>query len=672
MDRYERFVLRAYALRALTGGGSDRPKRPSQELATWICAHCQLIGVPTPNVDPESFEDFGRISKSAWSAFAPVIQHLRRPLKTPPPSALERRLAWLSQTLALPRIEADVLGAAVRVALFRPVDKLADSLGGLGGRGEVNATGLAVLSGHGGRGARRALLSKGSLRLLGLLEDRMGGDFAPSRTVMKIARMGLADPDRLRGALIGKACRAELAWEDFAHLGEAADLAARLLAGALKTRAVGVNLLLHGEPGTGKTAFVRTLAQRLGVHPIFVGEQDDDAAEPSRDDRIAAFAIARALAGRAGGALLVVDEADDVFTGVDEDDAASRTGSKVFMNRLVERTEAPTLWITNNPDRLGASVMRRMAFALRFPAPDRRIRRRIVGRIATRQKLKLSAGALDALAEIPVAPAIIDGAIRAARLAGGGEADAALAARSVRRVIAGPTPPTPPTASLAFDPALSAADQDLSALADRVCATGERALSFCFHGLPGTGKSAFARHLAERLGLDVVEKRASDLLSMWVGECEKNIARAFEEAADRRAMLILDEADSLLRDRAGAQRSWEVTQVNEMLTWMERHPWPFVCTTNLMASLDPATLRRFLFKVAFLSMTPEQAREAFRRAFAAEPPPEIARLEPLAPADFAVVARKAAVLGVSAPAALAAMIAEEVAAKPGLHKRIGF
>jgi hypothetical protein len=53
---------------------------------------------------------------------------------------------------------------------------------------------------------------------------------------------------------------------------------------------------------------------------------------------------------------------------------------------------------------------------------------------------------------------------------------------------------------------------------------------------------------------------------MWLGESEKTIAGAFEEAADLRAFLIIDEADSLLRDRLAAQHSWEITQVNEMLT----------------------------------------------------------------------------------------------------------
>lgn len=88
-----------------------------------------------------------------------------------------------------------------------------------------------------------------------------------------------------------------------------------------------------------------------------------------------------------------------------------------------------------------------------------------------------------------------------------------------------------------------------------------------------------------------------------------------------------------------------------MLTWMERHPYPFVCTTNLMDSLDPATLRRFLFKVEFLPMTTAQAREAFRRAFLEEAPAALDRLDPLTPGDFTTVARKTKILGVREPGA---------------------
>jgi transitional endoplasmic reticulum ATPase len=95
-------------------------------------------------------------------------------------------------------------------------------------------------------------------------------------------------------------------------------------------------------------------------------------------------------------------------------------------------------------------------------------------------------------------------------------------------------------------------------------------------------------------------------LDKYVGESEKNIADMFAVARQQNAVLVLDEADSFLADRRNAQRSWEVTQVNELLTQMEAFDGIFICTTNLMEKLDPASIRRFAFKVRFDPMTPDQ------------------------------------------------------------------
>lgn len=170
---------------------------------------------------------------------------------------------------------------------------------------------------------------------------------------------------------------------------------------------------------------------------------------------------------------------------------------------------------------------------------------------------------------------------------------------------------------------------------------GETAgINILLYGVSGTGKSAFATYLARRLGLPVVKKRCSDLLSPYVGEAEINIARAFNEARDKEALLIFDEADSFLQDRTGAAHSWEISLVNEMLTQMETHDFPFVCTTNLIDRIDKAALRRFTFKVRYDCLTDEQRSLCFEHFFKIKGA-DLNHLPSLTPGDFAVVKEKA-------------------------------
>jgi transitional endoplasmic reticulum ATPase len=131
--------------------------------------------------------------------------------------------------------------------------------------------------------------------------------------------------------------------------------------------------------------------------------------------------------------------------------------------------------------------------------------------------------------------------------------------------------------------------------------------------------------------------------------------------------------DSLLRDRLAAQHSWEITQVNEMLTQMERHSYPYACTTNAPELLDAAAARQFLFKVRFLPMTADQIAKAFRRSFGADPPGFVLKLGGLTPADFATVARKASALRERDSKTFAQWLEYEAQAKPDAgRRRIGF
>ena len=207
--------------------------------------------------------------------------------------------------------------------------------------------------------------------------------------------------------------------------------------------------------------------------------------------------------------------------------------------------------------------------------------------------------------------------------------------------------------------------------------------TMCFYGMPGSGKTALGEHIARSIDKPLMIRRASDLMSKYVGETEQQMAKMFAQAQRESAVLLLDEADSFLQNRQMAVRSYEVTEVNEMLQGMERFDGIFICTTNLFDRLDEAALRRFSFKIRFLPLLPEQRLRMFvsevlegdDSRLTGEHRSALARLELLAPGDFAAVKRQYQLLGdVPAPEEFIEQLAREHAVKPDVrHARpMGF
>ena len=103
---------------------------------------------------------------------------------------------------------------------------------------------------------------------------------------------------------------------------------------------------------------------------------------------------------------------------------------------------------------------------------------------------------------------------------------------------------------------------------DRKSQGKEKGIRILFYGLSGSGKTNLAHFIAESLDKGIITKNVSDILGMFVGESEKNIAKAFEEAKEQKKILLFDEVDSFFRERSYASQGWEITQVNEFLTQM--------------------------------------------------------------------------------------------------------
>ena len=167
-----------------------------------------------------------------------------------------------------------------------------------------------------------------------------------------------------------------------------------------------------------------------------------------------------------------------------------------------------------------------------------------------------------------------------------------------------------------------------------------------------------------------------------MGESEKNIAHAFEEAANEDAVLLIDEVDSFLQKRSSAQRSWEVTRVNEMLTQMERFDGIFIATTNLLEGMDEACLRRFDLKVKFDYLDADKAVRIFQNycesmfeeySIDSSVLKAVGSLKSLAPGDFASVLRQSRFAPIKTPQAFYEALAGECRVKCVQQTRkIGF
>ena len=143
-----------------------------------------------------------------------------------------------------------------------------------------------------------------------------------------------------------------------------------------------------------------------------------------------------------------------------------------------------------------------------------------------------------------------------------------------------------------------------------------RGVAGLYSGEPGTGKTMAASVVASELGLELVRIDLSAVVSKYVGETEKNLAKIFDEAQDAHAMLLFDEADSLFGKRTElktAQDRFANLEVNYILQRMETFDGVSVLTTNAESSIDPALQRRLNFRIRFPEPEVDERAQLWRQ-----------------------------------------------------------
>ena len=432
--------------------------------------------------------------------------------------------------------------------------------------------------------------------------------------------------------------------DDFVHIASMKDMMLTYLQQALKHHQKGVNLLIYGEPGTGKTEFAGLLAQALGISAYNITYMDSDGDVVKAEQRLNYSRLAQTLLN-GKQALLIFDEIEDVFNGSLMERSVAQK-NKAWTNQLLENNNVPMIWLSNSVFGIDPAFLRRFDFILEMPDLPLRNKSALITQLA---EGKLSPAYVQHFAKVrSLTPAILSRTIRVAKELNTSNFAETLLMMFNQTLKSQNKPKIEPLV-------LGKANYNLDYVAcnDNIHRISEglkrsKKGRICCYGPPGTGKTAWAAWLAEELDMPLLLRQGSDLLNCYVGETEKNIAQAFEQAKADNALLVLDEVDTFLFSREGANRSWERSQVNEMLTQIERFEGLMVVSTNLIEVLDPAALRRFDLKLKFdyltlpqrLDFAKQQAEILGLPLLSEEDLGQIESLNLLTPGDFAAVARR--------------------------------
>ncbi|EIJ74375.1 AAA family ATPase [Haemophilus haemolyticus] len=561
---------------------------------------------------------------------------------------IQQNIDTLTQLLSLNTTEQTLFRLSVQLRLDEPLKKLSEALpkSNLIGVSEL----LSNLFGLPKSDIISALKDKGKLLGYSLLERNYNPDrFHDYLDWGKMLDFDEFISEPLNEQVLLKVCtkpaiEPSLSLEDFAYLNEMKTMMLDYLQSSFATHRKGANILIYGAPGTGKTELATLLGKVLSVSVNNITYMDEDGDVISAEDRLNKCRFAqKVLEGQSS--LLIFDEIEDVFrAGFFERSVAQK--NKAWMNQLLENNNVPMIWLSNSVSGIDPAFLRRFDLILEMPDLPLKNKSALITQLT---EGKLSPAYVQHFAKVrSLTPAILSRTIQVAKELNTSNFAETLLMMFNQTLKSQNKPKIEPLV-------LGKADYNLDYVAcnDNIHRISEglkqsKKGRICCYGPPGTGKTAWAAWLAEQLDMQLLLRQGSDLLNPYVGGTERNIAQAFEQAKADNALLVLDEVDTFLFSREGTNRSWERSQVNEMLTQIERFEGLMVVSTNLIEVLDPAALRRFDLKLKFdyltlkqrLDFAKQQAEILGLPLLSKEDLSQIESLNLLTPGDFVAVARR--------------------------------
>lgn len=388
------------------------------------------------------------------------------------------------------------------------------------------------------------------------------------------------------------------------------------------------NILIYGPSGVGKTEFVKSILYKINTDFIKYSPIGDEIQSSKITDLFTkSFKLVQNNAV-INNKVVVIDECDSLINTMKFNIAT--TLEKGQLNNILDQNISKNIWITNSVDALDASNFRRFDFVLKFNELSDTQKNKIWKNLLKQHNVIYNITNKEINNFIKkynkLTPSYIDKIIKNAILNNTSKNKTNFIynlnkeAINIYNNIFGvensnnknyPVKQyTLDTININYNP-----KDIIKSIKMFNNNQPTMAMSLLFTGMPGTGKTEFAKYISTQLNKELLIKRYSDISSCYVGETEKHIAEAFKEASDNNKILLIDECDSIFQSRENATRSWEVSQTNEFLTQLENYKGIIICTTNYAKNLDNASLRRFRYKINFEPLKYEDRITVYKKYF---------------------------------------------------------
>jgi transitional endoplasmic reticulum ATPase len=460
---------------------------------------------------------------------------------------------------------------------------------------------------------------------------------------------------RLVEEIIGLPIKSDLTIADnFPHMEKQVEKIIKALKYAAKHKIKGVNVLLHGPIGSGKTELARAMLVEAGLKGYAVGEDEDSniqyggmGTKIDSSKRLFRLKQAQRFLADTDDSGCVIDEIEDLLIKGEDSSKSADSSSKILLNRALEDNNVPTIWIGNDLGKFHESFRQRFKFPLFVGYQPTLVREKIWNHHITKNNLKLGRGASLKLARMfESPPRVISQACETAELIGGSfddvihqVQDKATIDFNGDRSGYNAQYPVPSRYRLS----LLNSDSDLKQLKDDVVQASNdlKPLTVLVEGDRKVGKSTLAYYFAECAQMHIVEYDVQMLKTpTQQTEPVDHISMIFANAAKTNAILVIDGMEALF---TGIETRDKDGMIERFMDCLETHTAPVILTQSSETQMSQE-FRRFIdYTVTLDKIDGKQLVSAFK-SYTGKRPTKSAQT-PTAIGDIARAARSAKAMG---------------------------